>query len=289
VVFWILVNKSKIGRNAPCPCGSGLKYKKCCLQELPKSLNQYYNCRKENRYIPSGVRRIVRQSANFGCAKCGCPLIEYHHIKPFHEVLSHDPDNMVALCPNCHRRADEGGPWSPQFVDQFRLSPYNKDVLKDKFEIGDSDFSVKCGTLEFPGDGDVIRLQNMTVLTINRNLEGIIRVDSRFFNEQGEMIAYISDNEWGVLIDRIWDVEYASARNLKVWSSSRNIMLELEITDQILNIKNCIFQYRGSVFISKTMSSGVTKVDIKDSSGKTHFHSEDERVIFAPGSGLTVN
>lgn len=23
--------KSKIGRNDPCPCGSGRKYKKCCL------------------------------------------------------------------------------------------------------------------------------------------------------------------------------------------------------------------------------------------------------------------
>jgi len=22
--------KKKIGRNEPCPCGSGLKYKKCC-------------------------------------------------------------------------------------------------------------------------------------------------------------------------------------------------------------------------------------------------------------------
>jgi len=22
--------EKKIGRNAPCPCGSGLKYKKCC-------------------------------------------------------------------------------------------------------------------------------------------------------------------------------------------------------------------------------------------------------------------
>jgi len=22
---------SKVGRNAPCPCGSGKKYKKCCL------------------------------------------------------------------------------------------------------------------------------------------------------------------------------------------------------------------------------------------------------------------
>lgn len=23
---------SKIGRNEPCPCGSGMKYKKCCLK-----------------------------------------------------------------------------------------------------------------------------------------------------------------------------------------------------------------------------------------------------------------
>ena len=25
------INKKKVGRNEPCPCGSGLKYKKCCL------------------------------------------------------------------------------------------------------------------------------------------------------------------------------------------------------------------------------------------------------------------
>lgn len=24
------VHKQKIGRNDPCPCGSGMKYKKCC-------------------------------------------------------------------------------------------------------------------------------------------------------------------------------------------------------------------------------------------------------------------
>jgi uncharacterized protein YecA (UPF0149 family) len=24
--------REKIGRNQPCPCGSGKKYKKCCLQ-----------------------------------------------------------------------------------------------------------------------------------------------------------------------------------------------------------------------------------------------------------------
>jgi SWIM/SEC-C metal-binding protein len=26
-------NKPKVGRNDPCPCGSGLKFKKCCLNK----------------------------------------------------------------------------------------------------------------------------------------------------------------------------------------------------------------------------------------------------------------
>ena len=26
-----IVNTSKVGRNDPCPCGSGKKYKKCCI------------------------------------------------------------------------------------------------------------------------------------------------------------------------------------------------------------------------------------------------------------------
>ncbi|MDP6668218.1 MAG: SEC-C metal-binding domain-containing protein [Dehalococcoidia bacterium] len=27
-----LGSNRKVGRNAPCPCGSGKKYKKCCLK-----------------------------------------------------------------------------------------------------------------------------------------------------------------------------------------------------------------------------------------------------------------
>lgn len=28
-----VIEKSKVGRNEPCPCGSGLKFKKCCLKK----------------------------------------------------------------------------------------------------------------------------------------------------------------------------------------------------------------------------------------------------------------
>ena len=28
-----VVKKTKVGRNDPCPCGSGKKYKQCCLDK----------------------------------------------------------------------------------------------------------------------------------------------------------------------------------------------------------------------------------------------------------------
>ena len=31
---------AEVGRNSPCPCGSGLKYKRCCGVNAPPILNQ---------------------------------------------------------------------------------------------------------------------------------------------------------------------------------------------------------------------------------------------------------
>jgi preprotein translocase subunit SecA len=36
----IVIREEKIGRNQPCPCGSGKKYKKCCMQKQTKSVEQ---------------------------------------------------------------------------------------------------------------------------------------------------------------------------------------------------------------------------------------------------------
>lgn len=32
-----IVEARRIGRNDPCPCGSGVKFKKCCGRNLPKN------------------------------------------------------------------------------------------------------------------------------------------------------------------------------------------------------------------------------------------------------------
>ena len=60
------------------------------------------------RIPPADVKRELRQEVNFGCAICGAPLLEYHHIIPYSEAEHHDPDHMVAVCPNHHRLSDDG-------------------------------------------------------------------------------------------------------------------------------------------------------------------------------------
>lgn len=58
--------RKKLGRNAPCPCGSGLKYKKCCLgKEGPKSrlkevYLKKYGIRLKGKADIEGIRRCGR-------------------------------------------------------------------------------------------------------------------------------------------------------------------------------------------------------------------------------------
>ena len=41
------IREHNIGRNDPCPCGSGLKFKKCCINK--PEYNQYIPLTKNNR------------------------------------------------------------------------------------------------------------------------------------------------------------------------------------------------------------------------------------------------
>ena len=58
---------NKTGRNDPCPCGSGLKYKKCCLggkkmksKNLKEIYAQKYNIRLKEKAHIKGIRRAGR-------------------------------------------------------------------------------------------------------------------------------------------------------------------------------------------------------------------------------------
>jgi methionyl aminopeptidase len=58
-----IMNKSKVGRNDPCPCGSGLKYKKCCLgkddgptEDKRTAYARKYKVRLKDEKATEGIR-----------------------------------------------------------------------------------------------------------------------------------------------------------------------------------------------------------------------------------------
>ncbi len=60
--------------------------------------------------IPTDLRRRILVEAGHRCAihTCKHPEVDVHHIVPWEKCRQHEYDNLIALCPNCHRRADAG-------------------------------------------------------------------------------------------------------------------------------------------------------------------------------------
>jgi HNH endonuclease len=88
--------------------------------------------RSESRTsIPAEIKRKVLIEAGHRCAIPTCRHIEVelHHIVPWATCNSHEYENLIALCPNCHRRADRGE------IDRKSLHVYKSNLrfAHDKF------------------------------------------------------------------------------------------------------------------------------------------------------------
>jgi len=67
---------------------------------------------KTTTSVPSDrKRKLIFDRAGNCCEWCEETLDspQIHHIKPRSEGGSHDPSNLIVLCPTCHSKADKGG------------------------------------------------------------------------------------------------------------------------------------------------------------------------------------
>ena len=58
-------------------------------------IRPYYACKN----TPQRIQEQLRKDTLYGCALCGCPILEYVHITPHPDIQAFLPENMVALCP----------------------------------------------------------------------------------------------------------------------------------------------------------------------------------------------
>jgi len=66
--------------------------------------------KKQRPSIPTELRRRVLIEAGHRCAIPTCRYIDVdvHHIVPWERCKKHEYKNLIALCPNCHKRAERG-------------------------------------------------------------------------------------------------------------------------------------------------------------------------------------
>jgi 5-methylcytosine-specific restriction endonuclease McrA len=87
--------------------------------------------------LPEELRRQIAVESGHRCAipTCRNPDFDVHHIVPWKKCRKHEADNLIALCPNCHRRAHRGE------IDRKSLLQY-KQQLNPKIKASDIESNI---------------------------------------------------------------------------------------------------------------------------------------------------
>lgn len=116
--------------------------------------------------IAAELKRRVLVEAGHRCAIHTCRYIEVdiHHIVPWATCQTHDYENLIALCPNCHRRADRGE------IDRkaLRLYKFNLRTAHDKFSQLEIDMML---SLFNAGEGSQSPWMPYLSIFFNRSIE----------------------------------------------------------------------------------------------------------------------
>lgn len=156
---------------------------------------------------PAPVKRKLRQEAGFGCAKCGHPYIEYHHIVPYAEGQHFRPEDMVALCGNCHPAVSRLG---RDCQYKIKLDPHNvrKKIFKGALEYDKRDLIFKVGGNWYENTPVILQFVDIPIISCSLN-EGQAKVSLNLLDKNGEIILAVKENDVIFRIDDLWDFEYA--------------------------------------------------------------------------------
>ena len=98
---------------------------------------------------PLQIQKQLRKETLYGCAICGCPILQYVHIIPYSNIQAFLPENMVALCP-FHRIKYDNKEITQSVLRDAKINPYNKTKEQEAFIIAQSqDMIINIGKCKF--------------------------------------------------------------------------------------------------------------------------------------------
>jgi hypothetical protein len=112
---------------------------------------------------PLAIERQLRKEAGFGCAKCGHPYIEYHHIIPYAEEYHFQPEDMVALCGNCHPSVTNLG---RDLQYDIKSNPRNvrNGIFRGALKCDKRDLVFKVGGIWYENTPVILQFGNLPII-----------------------------------------------------------------------------------------------------------------------------
>ena len=208
------------------------------------------------RTTPQRIQEQLRKDTLFGCALCGCPILEYVHITPQPDIQAFLPENMVALCP-FHRIKYDIKEITEAALHDAKINPYNK-FNEESFIIGESqEMIVNIGKCKFINTSRILVVDDFDIISIRRGGEEqqdkykkYILLDINFFDKFNNLIAIVSENGWTAErrrtdSDSDWNIIY-KPKHLIIENSSRNVMFDVKVNNNEITLTASGMYYNGS-------------------------------------------
>lgn len=201
--------------------------------------------------IPAAVAREIRQRQGFGCQKCGCPVLEYHHIKEWSEEQHYDPDWMMGLCPNCH---SEVGKWDQDSQLALKNSdPKNivEGLPNGLLQAANRNMDFVIGSNRYIETPTILEVAGEELIGFRRGEYDRIGLNFQLYDPFGNRVLTVNDGSIELRSDLAWDFIFRS-NYLKLLSEPRNIIAEIDFRQQPGTINAKLHSPAGRVSLSPT-------------------------------------
>ncbi len=187
-----------------------------------------------SRTIPPQIAQQLRAESGFGCAVCGCPIVEYHHIIPWAERKHYEAEHMVALCRNHHQ---ELGKQRKEVSYAAKRNPINirHKKLQGYLVTNKENQALRLGNTRFVGFTHAVSYYGIPLFG-HRIVNKEIRLNCFIPDEDFFPDIEVSDNNLSAMIGNFWDIEFKS-NYVKFRRKKGEVFLELDFRGDDVTVR----------------------------------------------------
>lgn len=163
----------------------------------PKSSIRKKVKKSRNRHIPKHVDIKVQKQHFFECAWCGLHLTDKHHIVQFSDGGEHSVDNLILLCPVCHRKVHKSEIPTADLVKR-KSTHLKADRISGGFKTTMETLKIKVGGGFFIETPIILDYKGDQIISLQKTDDSIL-LNLRFYSIRGDLILWMSENYFWTL------------------------------------------------------------------------------------------